>query len=55
MVIEDIRIAGTAHWLIMPTRHVRDIEVLGSEDLPMRTPSTLPKCSCTAAYSHFPA
>ena len=47
IAINNHRNAGRAHWLIMPkggpaTRHIRDIEVLTSDDLPLRTHCYIP-------------
>ena len=36
MAVENIRLAGEAHILIIPIQHVRDIESLKAENLPMR-------------------
>lgn len=41
IAIDDHRSAGRAHWLIIPKRkpsgrHIRDIEALTSDDLPLR-------------------
>ncbi|KAI9857966.1 MAG: hypothetical protein M1813_007935 [Trichoglossum hirsutum] len=35
IAIENRRSAGTAHWLLMPTGHIRDIESLTEADLPL--------------------
>ncbi|KAI9778068.1 MAG: Histidine triad nucleotide-binding protein 3 [Geoglossum umbratile] len=35
IAVANLRNAGAAHWLLMPLKHIRDIEVLGKEHLPM--------------------
>ncbi|KAK6543659.1 hypothetical protein TWF694_000399 [Orbilia ellipsospora] len=35
VVINDVRPAGRTHWLIMPLRHIRSVEVLTAADLPL--------------------
>jgi len=40
IAVDNHRTAGEAHWLIMPrsthARHIRDIEALTQEDVPLR-------------------
>lgn len=36
IAVENRRKSGEAHWLIMPTRHIRDIEALTEKDIPLR-------------------
>lgn len=41
IAVDNHRNAGRMHWLIMPkmgpaTRHIRDIEALTADDLPLR-------------------
>ncbi|KAF1344923.1 hypothetical protein BDV97DRAFT_362809 [Delphinella strobiligena] len=35
IAVENRRKSGEAHWLIMPTRHIRDIEALTEKDIPL--------------------
>lgn len=35
IAVENRRKSGEAHWLIMPTRHIRDIEALTENDIPL--------------------
>ncbi|KAG9252734.1 uncharacterized protein F5Z01DRAFT_224310 [Emericellopsis atlantica] len=35
IAFENIRLGGRHHWLITPLQHIRDIEVLGTKDLPL--------------------
>ena len=55
IAVDNHRNAGRIHWLVMPkvgpaARHIRDIEALTSDDLPLRMPSN---CSIVTFPSLF--
>ena len=35
IAFENTMLGGRHHWLIAPLQHIRDIEVLGTKDLPL--------------------
>lgn len=37
MAFENRRLSGRFHWLVVPVKHIRDIESLTVADLPLRT------------------
>ncbi|RDW60587.1 hypothetical protein BP6252_11970 [Coleophoma cylindrospora] len=36
LVVKNRGLAGAEHWLVIPHRHIRDIESLDPTDLPLR-------------------
>ena len=36
IAVENLRLAGQYHWLIIPKLHIRDIESLDENDVPLR-------------------